>query len=440
LSSLKSESIAVNRNKLVQSIISKKEARSMQLSSDAREHRLIKFFGILMSFTLVLSSTCVPGRAQGTVRTDVSPADQAGGPLFDTTDKSFVSKFLPSGSYIPVSEVKAGMTGYGLSVFQGTKIEKFDVQVIGTVKKFLNGRDAILVKLSGPAMANNCVIRGMSGSPIYINEKLIGAVSFGFDFSKEPIAGVTPIVDMLDSLADCTEKTPIAKLDLSPVEISRHGATGAPMVTPTSVGGMKPIPLLSPVGLSGFSARAEKFLSNQFGSYGLQVSSGAAGGTNPALGNNASMAAAAKEIKPGGAASVLLSSGDFTSAGTGTVTARFGNKVIAFGHPMMSAGAVEFPLSTAYVHKVIPSLHVSFKLASPVTEVGTLTADRPWSVGGQVGKLPKMIPVTFSVVDEVRKIKRQFNCKVVDHPQMTPSSPPLRLGIKAGLTLAVALS
>ncbi len=346
--------------------------------------------------------------------------DMPGGQFFDTTDKSFVSKYLPSGSYMPVSDVKPGMTGYGLSVFQGMKIEKFDVQVIGTVKKFLNGRDAILVKLSGPAMANNCVIRGMSGSPIYINEKLIGAVSFGFDFSKEPIAGVTPVVDMLDSLADCNEKTPISKLNLSPLEISKGGPNGQAMIVPTAVGGLKPIPLLSPIGLSGFSARAEKFLSAQFGEYGLQVSSGASGGTSPGL-SSATIAAAAKEIKPGAAASVLLSSGDFTSAGTGTVTARFGNKVIAFGHPMMSAGSVEFPLSTAFVHKVIPSLHVSFKLASPVTEVGTLTADRPWSVGGQIGKTAKMIPVSFTVVDEVRKIKRIYNCKVVDHPQMTPS-------------------
>ncbi|MBY0548269.1 MAG: hypothetical protein K2W95_13320 [Candidatus Obscuribacterales bacterium] len=368
-----------------------------------------RVFGCLMSALLVAASCPVFG--ESTLDTNTS--------FFDTTDKSFVSKFLPAGSYMPVSEVKPGMTGYGLSVFQGMKVEKFDVQVIGTVKKFLNGRDAILVKLGGPAMANNNVIRGMSGSPIYINEKLIGAVSFGFDFQKDPIAGVTPVVDMLDSLADNTERTPISKLNLTPLEIAKGNGNGS-MIVPSAAGGLKPVPLLSPIGLSGFSARAEKFLSTQFGEYGLQVSSGAAGGTNPGL-STATVAAAAKEMKPGSAASVLLSSGDFTSAGTGTVTARFGNKVIAFGHPMMSAGAVDFPLSTAFVHKVISSLSVSFKLASPVTEIGTLTADRPWSVGGQIGRTPKMIPVSFSVVDEMRKIKRTFNCKVVDHPQMTPA-------------------
>lgn len=333
--------------------------------------------------------------------------------LMNTTDRQFVNKYLPAGSYMGTSELKPGMTGYGLSVFQGTNIEKFDFTVIGVLKKVMSGRDAILVKLSGPAMEKNNVIRGMSGSPCYVNGKLIGAVSFGYDFSKEPIAGVTPIVEMLDGLADGGEpKTPIAKATERGFNVPWHQSG----LMNTASGDVHMTPLVSPVALAGFSPQAEKFLSNTFKDMGLMVSSGASGG----LTSSGLNSAAASQIKPGSAVSVLLTTGDFTTVATGTATARFGNKVLAFGHPFLSAGAIEFPMATAVVHKVLPSLSVSFKIASPTAEVGSFTADRPWSCGGQIGKSSKMIPASFEVVDETRKIQRSFNCKIVDHPDLTP--------------------
>lgn len=331
----------------------------------------------------------------------------------DTSQTSFVHKYLSPGSYMTPAEIKPGMTGYGLTVFQGATIEKFEITVIGILKKVMSGRDAILVRMSGPEMQKNNVIRGMSGSPCYINGKLIGAISFGYDFSKEPIAGVTPIVDMLDSLADSNlTKTPIAKsgpigFNVSPAESG--------LATVTS-GDLKMSPLVSPVALAGYSQNAEKFLGKEFKDMGLLVSSGSSGG----LDSRSLNAAAAGQIKPGSACSVLLTSGDFTAVATGTVTARFGNKVLAFGHPFLSAGAVEFPMATATVHKVLPSLSVSFKLASPVSEVGSFTADRPWSCAGQVGKQAQMIPCSFDIVDETRQINRTFNAQIIDHPDLTP--------------------
>lgn len=341
------------------------------------------------------------------------PATEGASSFIDTTDRNFVNKYLPGGSYLGTNEVKPGMKGYGLSVFHGTAIEKFDFTVIGVLKKVMSGRDAILVKLSGAAMESNNVIRGMSGSPCYVNGKLIGAVSFGYDFSKEPIAGVTPIVEMLDGLAGGEEqKTPIAKAIQKGFNVPWHQSG----LQNTSSGELHMSPLVSPVALAGFSPNAEKFLSKQFKDLGMMVSSGSSGG----LSSSGLNPSAASQIKPGSAVSVLLTSGDFTTVATGTTTARFGNKVLAFGHPFLSAGAIEFPMATAVVHQVLPSLSVSFKIASPIAEVGSFTTDRPWSCGGQIGKASKMIPASFEVVDETRKIQRSFNCKIVDHPDLTP--------------------
>jgi hypothetical protein len=334
--------------------------------------------------------------------------------FFHPTDKSFVSRFLRHGQYMPVSEIKPGMVGYGLTVFHGNKIERFNVQIISVVKKVLSGRDAILARLSGGEMGKNCVIKGMSGSPCYINGRLIGAVSFGYDFEKEPIAGITPIVDMLDALAD---PSPTARPSIA--HLSAPGWAGPPPsgngIVPTAGAAPHMVPLMSPVSLTGFSPRAEAFLSEKFKDIGLGVSSGAAGALDPQLAS-----VTERDIKPGSAVCVLLATGDFNIAATGTATARFGDKVVAFGHPFMQGGFIDFPMATAYVHQVMPSLSVSFKMASPVSVVGAVTADRPWGIGGHMGRMSHMIPASYTVIDETRHIQRTYNCQVIDHPEMTP--------------------
>jgi hypothetical protein len=337
--------------------------------------------------------------------------------FFHPTDRSFVGRYLKPGSFMSVSDIKPGMKGYGLTVFHGDKIEKFNVQIIGVVKKILNGRDAILARLSGGEMGKNCVIKGMSGSPCYINGKLIGSVSFGFDFQKEPIAGITPIVDMLDALADTNlgggkKKDNVAHLSAPSWSIASGVGSGG--VSMTSGGAPRMVPLMSPVSLCGFSPRAEQFLTKKFESMGLGVTAGASGGMNPTL------STADKKIEPGSAVSVLLADGDFSIAATGTATARFGDKVLAFGHPFMQGGSIDFPMATAYVHQVMPSLAVSFKLASPVNVVGSVNADRPWGIGGRMGHAAHMIPAAITVVDEPRHIEKTYHITVIDHPELTP--------------------
>ncbi|MBK9203771.1 MAG: hypothetical protein IPL73_15340 [Candidatus Obscuribacter sp.] len=376
----------------------------------------------------------------------LSPAER---PHFSPMDKGFIERFLKAEGYIPVDEIKPGMEGYGLTVFQGTKIERFNVKVIGVIRQVLSGRDAILVRTSGANMGKNNVVRGMSGSPIYINDRLAGALSYGFDFSKEPIVGVTPVVDMLDALSFDSSGAPKRLTHLPKYQKRDIDGVLMPSSGPTQVQSGSPhlVPLMAPVSLSGYSTRARQYLEGELKDVGLAVSSGATGGLSPELismvknggiknggiKNSGKKLAQKpdtddkptihisgnKKVVPGQAVSVMLSTGDFASAATGTATCAFDNKFIAFGHAFLEAGSVSFPLATAYIHEILPSLSVSFKLSSPMEVIGTIFADRPWSVGGQVGRMPELLPVKLTVSDEERGVRKVYNCQVVEHPDLT---------------------
>jgi hypothetical protein len=401
---------------------------------------------------------------------------------FSPHDNTFISKYLKKNEYISLAEIKPGMEGYGLSVFQGTKVERFQVKVIGVIKKVLNGRDAILVRCSGAALGKNNVVRGMSGSPIYIDGRLAGALSYGFDFSKEPIVGITPVADMLEVLSfddrpgATDRKTSFRSFrDYSRDSSGDSSTSSGAVALPTSSGAGSSfnsvfgsgsashlVPLMAPVSLAGYSPRAQEFLKDKFKDVGLSISSGVSGALDPTLSNlNTLNASAAKTVKPsgkgeskleaklevkresksessiaatvaaaeagtvklvpGGAVAVMLSTGDFSSSATGTATCIFGNKVIAFGHAFMDAGQVAFPMATAYVHDILPSLSVSFKLSSPLQVIGTIFADRPWSIGGEIGRYSELIPLTVTVTDQNRHVKKTYHCRLVDHPELTPS-------------------
>lgn len=403
---------------------------------------LIAFFQIA---TIFAQSLTAQARSQeepvNIVQTDpvASPAVLKDDSFLDPRGPEYIGKWLKTGQFMPLSELKPGMQGYGLTVFQGNKIERFDVTVIGVVKKVLSGRDAVMVRLSGPLMGKNTVIRGMSGSPVYINGKLVGAVSYGFDFSKEPIVGITPITDMLDAL------TPDKRVDdgssgrgrigyhsfpsfLAESGFSGSGSTSETSgglnggITTTSGGGTKMIPLIAPISLSGFSTGAQEYLGTHFKNFGMSVSAGTAGAIDESLDDdsNANKNFPGETIKPGGAVSVLLVTGDFSASATGTATTTFGGNVLAFGHPFMQAGPVDFPMATAYIHQVLPNLAVSFKVASPVKVVGAITNDRPWAIGGQLGRQSKMIPATYTVTDRTRGVKKTFHLNVINHADLTP--------------------
>lgn len=319
---------------------------------------------------------------------------------------------------MPVSQVKAGMKGYGLTVFRGTKIEKFDVEVIGVLKKINLGRDLILVKMTGgPISARGAnVIQGMSGSPVYVDGKMIGAVAYGEGFAKEPIGMLTPIEDMLEALdpalpsrptGHSSDLVPLSEpLDVSGRSISSVLFSNVTETEPVSPHTMNMVPLGMPIIVSGMSSRGISGLQELLRPYNLR----------PMAGPGSSTKKEAVDLVPGSAVGIALSTGDIEIIGVGTLTYRRGNKIIALGHPMLGVGAVDAPMTTAYVHEVFPSVLVSSKIASAMEVKGRIFQDRQWSVGGEIGRNAAMIPVKVYIDDQAIKRRRTANIEVINHP------------------------
>ncbi|MGQ9699059.1 MAG: SpoIVB peptidase S55 domain-containing protein, partial [Armatimonadota bacterium] len=325
------------------------------------------------------------------------------------------------GEYLPVSQIRSGMKGYGLTVFRGTKIERFDVEVIDVLKNssMANGRDLILIRMKGGPITERGanIIAGMSGSPVYIDNKLIGAVSMGYTFPKEPVAFVTPIEDMFDALDPDLPDSPMLATGWPQTD-------NGPAPTTAAIQSLVPTPrasglcnLLTPFFVSGFSPRFMDRLQQEFGPLGARFMVGPGSSSVPAPN--------ADEIKPGSAVGVGIIIGDINVVAVGTVTYRKGNQVLLFGHPLelvsgLQLGAVELPMMSAVVHDVFSGLDRSVKLSSPGQVIGTITRDRPWSVAGVLGKTPKLIPVTVDVRDTTTKRSKTFHLQTVSHPLLSP--------------------
>jgi hypothetical protein len=298
---------------------------------------------------------------------------------------------------MPVSEVRAGMEGYGLSVFQGTKIERFKVKVVGVLRNAFPKMDMILIRCSGANLEHTGVIAGMSGSPIYIEDngkaRLIGALAYGWMFAKDPIAGVTPIQNMLDEA-----KRPLRE------RLARLGNLLAhphlkPAATPLFASGMVG-PLLEAV-----TPELERW------------------NFVPLQGGGAAPDSARSEkvdLEPGSALGVQLMRGDLELTGVGTVTYRDGDTVLAFGHPMLGIGELRFPVVTAYVQTVFAGLARSFKMASAIAPAGTLVQDRRPGVIAKLGPTAPMIPMQVEVHNSMARRRDRFRMEVVHHRQFTP--------------------
>ncbi|MDO8585651.1 MAG: SpoIVB peptidase S55 domain-containing protein [Armatimonadota bacterium] len=326
---------------------------------------------------------------------------------------------------MPVKEVRPGMRGYGLSVFRGTKIDKFAVKVVGVLPNINSGKSLILIRMGGgPITARQAnIIGGMSGSPVYVNGRMIGAVAYGAIFPREPLALVTPIEDMLEVWDNNLPAKPSAYAlgsgDLGkPVVVNGQSISRVILqernAAPISggVGSLIATPLLNPLRVSGMSARGIERLRGMLSPYGLDVSPGpgpVSGKTKPKV-----------TLQPGSSVGMSLASGDIDMTFIGTLTYRKGNRIVAFGHPALAIGPLDAPMTTAYVHDIMPSLLSSEKMASPIETVGRVSQDRQFSIGGQVGDLPKMIPVTVSVNDLSAKRSKVFNIKVINHPLLSP--------------------
>ncbi len=335
--------------------------------------------------------------------TAVSPAD-ARPPVPMTHPAPAHQLKWDSKKFMRVSELRPGMTGYALSVFKGTKIEKFGIEILGVVAKFNEGKDYIMFRAtSGPPVTRGLgIAEGMSGSPIYINGRLVGAISLGNQFAKDPIGFATPIEAMLDAWSpDLPAKLPSISASAPSSVVKGLDSTNFQSEMPLSVSGM------DSQSLSRLGTALAPF------HFHVMAGAGMSNGidTNP-LAKNPSLV-------PGSAVGVALIQGDFDANATGTVTYRDGNRLLLFGHPFQNLGPIDAALTTAYVVDIYPSYQTSFKLGSPIKTVGRIFQDRPFSVGGVIGPMPQMVPMTVTVHDESIHRSKTFRVRIINHPLLT---------------------
>jgi hypothetical protein len=339
-------------------------------------------------------------------------------------------------TYLPLDEVRPGMIGVGRTVFSGTKLEDFKVEVLGVMRNVIGPkRNLILARLEGGPLAKTGVIAGMSGSPVYVDGKLMGAVSYSLgQFSTEPIAGITPIHEMVDAtmMAGASRATrPVAiSLQPTPRELldiwSRDLGRSRPFVDDASqalvlsgvssdLGRMSAMlrPIAVPMTASGFDASVFDSISPTLSAAGFVPMSNS---QSPGAGLSA---ANTRPLQPGDAVGVGLLTGDFELGATGTVTHVDGDRVYAFGHPLYNLGPTQFPMTRAEVQVVLPSLMASSKLASFGEVIGTVQQDRATAIAGRLGPPPSLIPVTITLNSD-RGPSRTFNFGVVRDFTFTP--------------------
>ncbi len=312
---------------------------------------------------------------------------------------------------MPLAEVKEGARGVAKTVFRGSKPEEFNVEILGVVPGAIGPhQDMIIGRLSGALAERTFVFAGMSGSPVYIDGKLIGAVAYSFPFAKEPICGITPIEQMISIFERVPAPKPAsavrpvkfsdinaAALDLeSPRAFSNAGSVVSGMASDSrmsAVAGQTFVPIATPMTFSGISQTVLDMFAPQLKSVGIMPVASLGGG------NKITPLKAFDEntLLGGDSVVVQLARGDISIAAAGTVTLRDNTKIYAFGHPYFGLGSTDLPMAESHVVVVVPNANNSFKLAVADAAVGTLTQDRATGIFGTLGQPPKMIPVKVAV-------------------------------------------
>lgn len=331
-----------------------------------------------------------------------------------------------AGSYWNVEEVRAGMKGTGRTVMKGTKVEAFQAEVLGVMKNTSPGRDLVLCRLSGLGLEKTGVIAGMSGSPVYLDGKLLGAVAYAWAYGKEPIAGVTPFSQM-HGFVEAYERRDVAEQSkpnrVGLAQPVRFGGRSFDAVTVSEDPGVEPPegdgpwlrPLATPLAASGFTEHSLKLLRDRCGGSGLLPVQG--GGATAQVAEDEKDA----QLEPGGPLAVSMITGDFDLSGIGTVTHIEGDRVYGWGHPFMGLGGCEFPLMTGYIHTIYPRQTVSFKMGSPLRTVGVINADVSTGIAGWLGRKPDMLPVRMTVNLGPKAPARTFNVRVVRQRSILPT-------------------
>ncbi len=336
--------------------------------------------------------------------------------------------------YIGVDEVKPGMEAYCLTDYGVNGIEKFALEVVNVIHDIEPGRNAILVMGLDERFKHTGVVAGCSGSPVYIDDRLAGALAFGWTYTKDPLYGVTPIKEMLQvgSMAGSAEPAASSArtaftfdfsrpLDLSEIsdQVRNTKLLNAGRASGTT---LLPCPLL----ISGLSPAACEQLASQLEAMGYAAMPSISGSAEAQEGGASEL-----KLKPGGVLTIPVVAGDIKMNVLGTVTEVRDDRVYGFGHSFLGYGALNLPMAGGKVYTVVSSVMRSSKLGAATDIVGAITADESAAVFGKIGAKPPMLPVSIRVERYNDPMVRTYNCQVVDHPSLTPQLVPDMIGAAA---------
>jgi len=324
--------------------------------------------------------------------------------------------------FFRIEDLKPGMKGVGRTVFQGTRPEEFQVEILGVLHGINPGASAVLAKFSGDRIERTGIFEGMSGSPVYIDGKLLGAVAFSFTFAKEAIGGITPITQMVEAFEQVSESPTAPRVILKksslwnfkePSSIPFPGDSR--MQAAASTGRHALIPIATPLSVGGFHSETLNAFGPRFRAMGLSLLQGAAGSSPIAK----SVQPDGTPIEAGSNLVVPLIRGDLDISAGGTVTYVDGNRLYAFGHSLLELGFTELPMYKGRAITVFPSLESSFKILETGEPVGAIRQDRGLGIYGIVGDKPRMVPLNVRLITS-RGAKKEFKYELARDPFLTP--------------------
>ena len=326
-----------------------------------------------------------------------------------------------------VKDIRPGMKGVGRTVIKGTKVETFQAEVLGVLENTSPGRDLVICRLSGLNLEKTGVIAGMSGSPVYIDGKLVGAVAYAWPYGKEPIAGITPFCQM-NGFVEAFERRDTIRA-AKPTRVGLRQplvidgkefdtvtvAQGFEEEKSSPTEGLWMMPLRTPLSAAGFTKNSLKLLHERCGGFGLiPVQGGAAPARIAEEEKNA-------PLEPGSPLAVALIRGDFDLSGIGTVTHVEGDRVYGWGHPFLSLGSCELPLMSGYIITVYPRQTVSFKMGAPLKPLGVINADVSTCIAGWLGRKADMLPMRMTVALDADSPDRTFHVEIARQPMLLPT-------------------
>ncbi len=336
--------------------------------------------------------------------------------------------------YWCVKDIRPGMKGVGRTVMKGTKVETFQAEVLGVLENTSPGRDLVICRLSGLNLEKTGVIAGMSGSPVYIDGKLVGAVAYAWPYGKEPIAGITPFCQMNGFVEAFERRDTIRAAKPTRVGLRQPLVIDGKEYETVTVAqgfddersheergnegmrdGLWMTPLRTPLSAAGFTKNSLKLLHERCGGFGLlPVQGGAAPARIAEEEKNA-------PLEPGSPLAVAMIRGDFDLSGIGTVTHVEGDRVYGWGHPFLSLGSCELPLMSGYIITVYPRQTVSFKMGAPLKPLGVINADVSTCIAGWLGRKADMLPMRMTVALDADSPERTFNVEIARQPMLMPT-------------------